>query len=191
MRFMLLISLSSVAACGPRGGAGTATQDAEHAAIEVMAAVDPGMPLDEMLKLLDEYLANAQISGMESDGEEYFLRAEAVSDRLLQARMPFEWIPSEQYTLGSRLRQVQSTADRVLALLQTGAARPILLEEVEALRADVIDLRKTVAQGGAPAPPSIEALLAADSTRVAATASPQADPVTPTRPQPLGTPIRQ
>lgn len=186
---VLLLAACLAAACGPR------TSDAEgstQATIAVMAEIRPGTPLEDMLEMLDRHLVNAMSGEMEGDAVDEFRHAEAITDRLLEARMPFEWIPAEHYSLESKLRQIQSSADRVLAQVRTGTPRPIMLQDLRMLRTDVARLRQRVAAGGTQAPPPIEQLLARDTTGRgsgpgAAGATPDTPPAGPRRP--LGTPI--
>jgi hypothetical protein len=97
--------------------------------------------------------------------------------------MPFEWIPSERYSLESKLRQIQSSADRILAQLRTAAPRQQMLQDLRTLRTDVARLRQTVAAGGAPAPVPIERLL---SDTVLASGVPITPSGTPDTPRPAG-----
>ena len=188
MRFAALILLTSLFACGPTA----APDDAPAATIAVMAEIRPGTPLDEMLETLDQHLVNAMAGQLEGDAGDEFLRAEAITDRLLEARMPFEWIPSESYSLESRLRQIQSSADRIMAQLRTAAPRPQMLQDLRSLRTDVARLRQTVAAGGTPAPVPVDRLLSGDTALTGGrpiTPSGTPDGATPSSPAPLGTPV--
>jgi hypothetical protein len=172
-----------------------------EATASIMAEVRPGMPLEEMLQILDSYLVSAIEGRMEGESVNDFRRAEAITDRLLEARLPFEWIAQEQYSLQSRLRQIQSRADRVLAQLETAAPRDTMLMDLHGLHSDVARLREAVAQGGTRAPPPIHRLLTGggDTAGVGerrqrlqqqqGTEAP-AQPTQPTGPRPLGTPVR-
>lgn len=157
----------------------------------VMTQIRPGMPLDEMLQQLDQQLALALQGQLEGEAVEHFRRAEAISDRLLEARLPFEWLTAEQYSLESRLRQIQSLADRVLAQLNTGTPRDTVLLELRLLRGEVLRLRETVAQGGGRAPTPLRELLAdtARLRRPVTPTEPAAAPAATRTPVPLGTPV--
>jgi hypothetical protein len=186
-KFVPVLFLTLLAACGPT------PQDElpMHSAAAVMLEVRPGMPLDSLLHVLDGYLARAQEGWLEGEAAIDFRRAEALTDRLLESRMPFEWIPDQQYSLESRLRQIQSLADRVLAMLDTGVQRDTVLAELDLLRQEVIGVRQLVARGGTRAPPPIERLLqlGAEGRGQAQPAGGAAgQPARPTGPQPLGTP---
>ncbi|NIP77977.1 MAG: hypothetical protein GWM90_01745, partial [Gemmatimonadetes bacterium] len=54
----------------------------------------------------------------EADG---VLTAEAISDRLIHAERPVDWLASG-YDVEARLRQLQAMADRVVARLRRGAS---------------------------------------------------------------------
>jgi hypothetical protein len=157
----------------------------------VMSELRPGMPLDDMLHVLDEHLVAAMQGRMEGEAVLNFRRAEAISDRLLEARQPFEWIPAAQYSLESRLRQVQSSADRILAQLETGASRDTMLMDLRTLRTEVVQLRETIARGGSRSPPPLDRLLADTIAhrRAPIGIGQPAQPAAPTGPQPIGTPI--
>lgn len=190
MRIKLLLPLTSLAvACGPTAP----PEDAQEATIEAMAEVRPGTPLDEMLEKLDQHLVASMAGELEGSAGEEFLRAEAISDRLLEARMPFEWIPSESYSLESKLRQIQSSADRILAQLRTAAPRPQMLQDLRSLRAEVARLRQTAAQGGVAAPVPVSRLLSGDTAvDNSAPLTPSGAPDAPARgTAPLGTPVGQ
>jgi hypothetical protein len=182
----VLPALLLCAACGA-----APQPEPTRASVAIMTEVRPGAPLDEILQLLDEHLVRALEGRMEGESVEDFRRAEAISDRLLEAFMPFEWIDSEQYSLESRLRQVQSQADRVLAMLETGFPRDSMLDELRVLREQVVGLRGTIAAGGTRAPPHIHQLLHGGDT--AGTAArrefQQQRPPQPTGPRPIGTPL--
>ena len=155
MRFNALpVFILLAAACGPTSPPDSSPQ----ATIEVMAEIRPGTPLDELLVRLDRHLVNAMAGELDGDAGDEFLRAEAMTDRLLEARMPFEWIPAESYSLESKLRQIQSSADRILAQLRTAAPRQQMLQDLRALRTDVARLRQMVAAGGAPCGCALPAL---------------------------------
>jgi hypothetical protein len=184
-------------------GCGASPPDPEpmEATASIMGEVRPGMPLDEMLQVLENYLVSAIQGRMEGDAVNDFRRAEAISDRLLEARLPFEWITQQQYSLQSRLRQIQSRADRVLAQLETAAPRDTMLMDLHGLHEDVVQLREALARGGTRAPPPIHRLLAGESDTVGVgerrqrlqqqqgTEAP-AQPAQPTGPRPIGTPVR-
>ncbi|HEX2168332.1 MAG TPA: hypothetical protein VHG09_13945 [Longimicrobiales bacterium] len=190
MRSTALVLLTTLVACGPT----TPPDDVPEATIAVMAEIRPGTPLHDMLEMLDQHLVNAMAGQLEGTAGDEFLRAEAITDRLLEARMPFEWIPSENYSLESKLRQIQSSADRVLAQLRTAAPRPQMLQDLRSLRTDVALLRRTVAAGGGPAPVPIDRLMSGDTSifaerSISPTGSP--DTQSPSAPAPLGTPVGQ
>jgi hypothetical protein len=178
------------AACAPAPPEETPVQSAAA----VMMQIPPGTSLDSLLFRLDEHLVAALTGRMEGEAVIEFRRAEAITDRLLEARLPFEWIPDEQYSLQSRLRQIQSAADRVLAYLDTGAPRDTMLMELRVLRDDVVALRQTVARGGARAPPRLDQLMrdtaALRRTPVAARPAGQDTAARPAAAPPLGTPVR-
>jgi hypothetical protein len=189
----LILSVCAIAACG----AAPPDESPMQATAAIMMELRPGTPLEELLHMLDEHLVRAMAGRMEGDAVSDFRRAEAITDRLLEARLPFEWFAHEQYSLQSRLRQIQSMADRVMAMLDTGAPRDAMLTDLRLLRTEVVRLREAVAQGGTRAPPPIGRLLSGDTVgagEVRAGSQPGAPaesaPAPPTGPRPLGAPVR-
>jgi hypothetical protein len=191
MKKFTLSIVMLLAACGP-----TPQEDRPvHAAAAAMAGVRPGAPLDSLLFILEHHLVAALEGRLEGEAATEFRLAEALSDRLLEARLPFEWVPDQQYSLQSRLRQIQSLADRVLAQLDTGVSRDTVLDELQLLREEVIHVRQIVARGGSRAPPPIERLLELGADpRTAGQATGGAEgaagqPPAPQGPRPLGSPM--
>jgi hypothetical protein len=186
---LLLLALS-VAGCAPAPQPQDGTRQATAA---IMAEVQPGAPLEQLLAMLEEQLELAAAGRLEGDAVLSFRRAEAVSDRLLEARLPFEWIATQQYSLEARLRQIQSLADRVLAMLETGVPRDTVLSELELLRGQVAQVQETIARGGTRAPPHIHQLLQAGDT--AGTGArrqfqqQQRQEQQPAAPAPIGSPV--
>lgn len=189
MKIILLLMWTGIAAgCGPREPDETR---AERATVAALAQMRAGAPLDSMLWRLDQHLVNAMTGRLEGEAAIEFRQAEAITDRLLEARLPFEWITAEQYSVQSRLRQIQSLADRVLAELESASPREQMLLDLRQLRTDVVRLREAITRGGGRAPPSIEQLLTNDSSRpppVDMSAPARPDPAA-TGPLPLGTPV--
>lgn len=178
-------------------------QDAPPAA----AMVSPRLmtaTLDEQLERLGVEL----VAGMEGDPDR-LLQAEAITDGLMEARRPFDWLAAG-YDVEARLRQLQAMADRVVAKLRRGASLSEVEEDVDVMTASVADLRQQLAAGrGGPAPPTLDSLLRQDPLRdarvgaravgaaapVAAAAPDSAaePPQAPPRPPsggPLGQPVR-
>lgn len=123
-----------------------------------------GIQLHEALGLLDRELVAALRARLEGVGEQAFVRAEAISDRLLETRFPFEWLRSDSYSVQARIRQIQSEADRVDALIRTDAPRDSALADLRRLRRDVLGLRQDLALGGGARPVPLERLLAGRDT---------------------------
>jgi hypothetical protein len=116
--------------------------------------------LDAGLKLLDHEVAEAMGGDLDSDeAQAHLLRAEAITDRLLESELPFHWLKRD-YSVESMARQIQALADRIVAKMRNGVKGQELLADVRDLRQKVLDLRKGLAAGGGPAPPSLDTLLA-------------------------------
>lgn len=116
-------------------------------------------PLDQGLAMLEAELGPVLEEDIDDvDRNARLFRAEAITDRLLETRLPFEWL-SDNYGLDSRLRQIQALADRVIAQLRSSAPRDSLRADVTDLLTVVADLRTAIAEGGTRAPPPLEQLL--------------------------------
>ena len=89
------------------------------------------------------------------------IRAEAISDRLLETQLPFAWLRTSSYGVESIVRQIQALADRVLAQLRGGLSTQAVLPDVRLLQSKVERLRAGLRAGGGAAPPTLDALLAA------------------------------
>lgn len=171
--FLLLLCAQMLSACQPVRPADTGEDGPAAAVVPIVA----GMPLDQILALLQAELDTALAEDVdEEDVNTHLARAEAITDRLLDSRIPFEWLSNEEYSLNARLRQIQSMADRVQAQIRSRAARQNMLADAETLRADVIRLRAEIAEGGGAAPPPLDELLTrADSSRRAQPRPPPRD----------------
>jgi hypothetical protein len=156
---LLILALLSLTSCG-RPARSTPEEGPPAAALARLT----GIQLHEALGLLDRELVVSMRGGLQGSGMDAFIRAEAVSDRLLETRFPFEWLRSDGYSVQARIRQIQSMADRIEALLRTGAPRDSAIADLRRLRRDVLDLRRDLAQGGAPRPTPLERLLAGRDT---------------------------
>ena len=159
MRTPSLCVLVLLAAC-QRG------DEPRGAAAPPAAAIAPigGARLSDALELMDRELVAAIRGGLEGEGLDSFLRAEAISDRLQETRYPFRQLRSGNYSVDARLRQIQALADRVLAQLRSGESRDAVSRDLQLLRRTVLELRMALAEGGGPAPVPLERLLAGRDT---------------------------
>ncbi|HEX6063904.1 MAG TPA: hypothetical protein VFZ04_06755 [Longimicrobiales bacterium] len=117
--------------------------------------------LDDGLGQLDRLLSLAMRGDLEGDeAEGYLMRAEAITDRLLETDLPFHWMRARDYSVESAVRQIQALADRVIARMRNGMDGQQILADVRDLRRQVIELRRGLAAGGGEAPLSLDSLLA-------------------------------
>jgi hypothetical protein len=137
----------------------------------MVAPVREAMPLQDMLDRLLMDIDSALAGNVQGPAESYLLRAEATTDRLLEARMPFETLGGERYSLPARLRQIQSQADRAVAILYAGLPRDQVIEETRLLHSQVQQLRQDLEVGGTSAPPPVYRLIEALDTARAGGAS--------------------
>ncbi|HEX7091121.1 MAG TPA: hypothetical protein VF192_13355 [Longimicrobiales bacterium] len=124
-----------------------------------IAPLRESMTLDERLALLERELAAAQAGRLEGHALDRALRAEAITDRLLEVKAPFPWL-ARGYAVDARLRQLQALADRIIAELRRGTPPERLLDEVQALRRAASDLRMALREGGGDMPTPLDSLLA-------------------------------
>jgi len=115
--------------------------------------------LDHSLELLQLELGSALATSDKRN--DHLLRAEAISDRLLENQLPFAWMRSSSYGVEPRVRQIQALADRILAEVRSGLSTPIVLADVRELQTQVVQLRAGLRAGGSASPPTLEQLLAA------------------------------
>lgn len=153
-----------------------------------------------------ERLLAEMAAAMEGEPDRLLL-AEAITDGLMEAQRPFDWLGSG-YDVEARLRQLQAMADRVVARLRRGSSLGDVEEDVETMVHAVNDLRRQMAAArGGPAPPTLDSLLKQDPMAVAGvggqaslplppgvetpeTANEPDDPATPVRRAgPLGEPV--
>jgi hypothetical protein len=117
--------------------------------------------LDDGLQQLDRLLEQAMRADLEGDGaQNQLMRAEAITDRLLETEMPFHWMRSRDYSVESAVRQIQALADRVIAKMRNGMDGQDILADVRDMRRQVTELRRGLAAGGGAAPLSLDSLLA-------------------------------
>ncbi len=166
----ILVSLASALSCGPLSlfvacqAAGT--HRAQASATQVTTEIGPGTSVRETLAFLQAQLDSALSTGVDAVVARHLDRAEAISNRLLESRLPFAWISAEQYSLEARLRQIQARADRAEALLRDGAPREAIAAEVRGLLDAVAQVKSELDAGGGTAPPPVGHLLTVlDSAR--------------------------
>ncbi len=150
-----------VTACG-RSATEDGTGNGSPAA--AMVPVPAGLSLGRMLELLDRELEAALADGVgEGEATERLIQAENITDRLLDSRIPYEWLNREQYSVEARLRQIQALADRVIAQIRIREPWTAIIADARTLRENVQRLRAGLAEGGGAAPPPLQELLASDS----------------------------
>ncbi|MGH7443285.1 MAG: hypothetical protein ACREKM_00340 [Longimicrobiales bacterium] len=164
IRSLLVPVLAAILAAGCRQSREEAS--AQTAAPPPSAALAPlgaAHTVDQALELLAVELNTAIETGLDETGAASIVRAEAITDRLLETRVPFEWIADDRYLVDSRIRQIQADADRIVAQVQSGVSQDTVLAAVGALAAQVNGLRRALQENGGPAPPSLEMLLEGDT----------------------------
>lgn len=119
----------------------------------------PGASLRDGLDLIGAVLDSAIATQLDDAGVGHIMRVEALTDRVLETEIPFGWLTEPDYSIESKVWQIQARADRIVARLRANARRDELLTEVQGLRADVSALRGAISGGGAPAPVSVDLLL--------------------------------
>lgn len=119
----------------------------------------PDATLADGLEMIRTVLDSAIANRLEDPGEQQLMRAEALTDRVLETQLPFGWLAAQNYSVEARVWQLQAQADRIVARLRAGARREDLLPEAEALLRDVTELHSSIAGGGEAPPPSIDQLL--------------------------------
>lgn len=158
--WLILLLTGSLISC--RSG----PPDTAPPSTEALAPFSGPAPLDHGLETLDQALDSLLRDGFDAHAWDRLTRLEVLSDRLLETRPPFAWLTASDYSLDSRLRQIQALADRGVALWRSGSSRTELLENLRDMRDHVQHLQADIARGGGPAPPSLTRLLSRlDTTR--------------------------
>ncbi len=85
-------------------------------------------------------------------------RIATVSDEMAVSRLPFAW-SRDRYDLGGRLREIQAMAARITAEVRRDLEPDSIRPDLTTLRAEIERLRTELAEGGGPAPPSLDSLL--------------------------------
>lgn len=156
----LLLLLIIAAACeqsNPEESAVSGPAPPPAAALVPLKGADQ---LDQTLYLLEKELNAALAGDLDGDGQNRLVRAEAISDRLLETRLPFAWLSSQAYAVEPMLRQIQALADRILAQQRSGARKELIHRDLMDLRRKVVELRAALRAGGTHAPPTLDQLLA-------------------------------
>ncbi len=132
-----------------------------------MAAATEKLSLDQKLALMEGELDAALKENLKgSSALIRVFRAEAISDRLLEAPPPFTWL-RDAYATETRLRQIQALADRCVAELRRQEPDNTARADITELQRQIAHLRSELAAGGSTRPASLDSLmagLAADST---------------------------
>ena len=119
-----------------------------------------GRTLSESLRDLDRELGAALRTHMDGEGEKHMLQAEAITDRLLESRLPFMWLAANSYSLEGYVRQIQALADRIVAEMRSGTDNAAVVQDIADLRRKTILLNRSLALGGGRPPVSLDSLLA-------------------------------
>jgi hypothetical protein len=156
----LVLVLVLAAACGRSDGDVRLTD-----ALDLPAEEVSGLPLERILQRLEAQLDSAIDEGLGAGEIRRLAAAEAVSDRLIETGLPFEWIRVDNgYSVEARLRQIQALADRVMAQARGGVDRDSLAADVRTFRDRVRGLREDLEKGGGTPPVPVAGLLRAIDT---------------------------
>ncbi|MEX0890779.1 MAG: hypothetical protein WEB88_01325 [Gemmatimonadota bacterium] len=154
-----------LAACGPHPDDTDPRAEAPPPAA-ALVRMGETTSLEAALVSMEEELTALLADQLESPvGEQHLMRAEAISDRLLETEAPFHWISDRGYSVDAVLRQLQTLADRLVAQDQvarqfaSGVRREDILMDARALLQRVRALRQDLTRGGTDAPPSLDQLL--------------------------------
>ncbi len=118
------------------------------------------VPLQVKLARMQSLLDDALNHGITGDGSARIVAVKLLADRLLEVPPPYSWLKAG-YSTESKLRQIQSLADRLLSeLRREDADENVAKADTRQLRTSIIRLRGELAQGGGPPPPSLDSVLA-------------------------------
>jgi hypothetical protein len=151
---LLLPALLAASGC-QRGGD---DQPSGSAPAALLSPVAESAPLDAKLEHLQAELEAALAGEMDDRAYQRLIRAEAITDRLLEVPPPIGWLAAS-YDVESYLRQIQALADRIEAQIRRGGRPQAIRGDTEALHAMVVELRTAIAQPGGREPTRYESLL--------------------------------
>ncbi len=118
------------------------------------------VPLPAKLARMQALLDDAVAHGITGQGTTRIVAVKLLADRLLEVPPPFPWLKAGYFT-ATRLRQIQSEADRVLAeLRRDDVDEKVAMADTRQLRDSVDRLRRELVLGGGPAPVPVDSLLA-------------------------------
>lgn len=151
---LLLLGPLAASACGsPSSAAASAAGPPVSVLLERMDTV----PLDTQLVWLSG-MTNRALDQDASARAGTVSRIEALTDGLIEARLPFRRLASG-YSLESRLRQMQALADRIVAEQEVGSMGDSVRADLRRLHLRLDDLRVELRLPGQAAPPPIDSLL--------------------------------
>lgn len=127
--------------------------------VEAQDGLSPGSTIRDALDMIGLVLDSAISRQLDEEGVRQLRRAEFLTDRILEAEIPFDWLATSDYSIEARIWQIQAQADRIVARLRASARRDELLPEIQTLRADIAALRDAIGAGGRPEPAPVERLL--------------------------------
>jgi hypothetical protein len=155
----LVLLLPALLACSQGNPEEAAISSPAPPPAAALAPLRGPVQLDRTLAQLEGELVRA-INGV-GDFNAHLIRAEAITDRLLETQMPFAWLNARRYGVEPMLRQIQSLADRILAQMRSGVGSDEVERETRAMHKRVRDLRFALRAGGGSPPLSLDSLLAA------------------------------
>ncbi len=146
----------------PEDSAGTSPTPPPAAALVLASDT---VSLATQLARLEGIASQALQDASDDDRRTHILQAEAITDRLLETRLPFAWM-NDRYSVEARLRQLQAAADRIVAEMRRGELGQPVNDDLTELRDRVAALRQELQQGGGQAPPSVDSLIAGAAVKV-------------------------
>lgn len=154
-----IIALCALALPACWAGSGAEEDETKAPPAAAIALGADTISLQRQLAQLEVLAATALREDGASQLHSRAMQAEALTDRLLEAPLPYDWL-SNRYSLEARLRQMQSQADRVIARIQRNDPEDSVRADLKLLREDVLALRRKLTERGMAAPPPIDSLLA-------------------------------
>jgi len=155
------LALCALAACAQKNPEYDALSAPPPPPAAVLGPALDSIPLSAKLARMQGLLDDAVDHGITGQGTTRIVAVKLLADRLLEVPPPFPWLRDGYYT-DTRLRQVQSLADRILAeLRRDDVDENVAMADTRELRDAVARLRQELALGGGRAPIPVESLLAA------------------------------
>ncbi len=154
------LALIALAACAQKNPEYDALSAPPPPPAAVLGPALDTVPLPTKLARMQGLLDDALRRGITGQGTTRIVAVKLLADRLLEVPPPYPWLRDGYFT-DTRLRQIQSLADRILAeLRRDDVDETVAMNDTRGLRDEVARLRQELALGGGRPPVPMDSILA-------------------------------